>query len=129
MYFRVGDYTCESKQDPVFLHIYSKKNIHHIAPKLVGGYIVCLKEVAVYSKYNSEFYLYANDKKGSINVVYSLGQLPSDHGKYCRDLLKATIPLCVYSKLFLFNIVINLWKFSRCRYLLQKRDGDGNCIP
>lgn len=36
-YFRVGDYTCDSKKDPAFLHMYSTRNIYRPASKFRRG--------------------------------------------------------------------------------------------
>ena len=38
-YLRVGDYTSKTKQDPLFLHIYSKREdaLYYLVSKLVAG--------------------------------------------------------------------------------------------
>ena len=100
MYFLVGDYTCKTKQDPLFCHIYSKEqDIQHLVSKLVAGRIIRLTDVTAGFNMHGQC-LYANDKVGLIDVIHSPDKLSSDHAKYCRDILTATTPLCVHLSFF-----------------------------
>ena len=101
MYFRIGDYTSQTKQDPLFFDISSKrKDINEIVPKLVSGVIIRLNNVAVSRKYNGS--LYANDKRGLVDIKYhSPDMLDPDDARFCYFLLETKTPLCVRSIFFI----------------------------
>lgn len=123
VYLHVGDYTSKTKQDPLFLHIYSKRAdiLQYILSKLVARVIINLQEVRVSGRYGEQ--LFANDKYGCVDIVYSPDALTPDHAEFCRMVFLTTIPLCVHFHGFYLIVVVDLWKtkLSKCFPCRQNR--------